>query len=91
MNIVYLIGNGFDLNLGLKTKYSDFIKEYIIPKTEDNLQIAKFKGDIAQSEQNWSSAELEFGKYTSRFFGEDGREYFLNCHEDFCRALSILN
>ena len=28
MNITYLIGNGFDLNLGLKTSYTDFFTCY---------------------------------------------------------------
>ena len=28
MNILYLIGNGFDLNLGLPTRYSDFLEYY---------------------------------------------------------------
>ena len=28
MNITFLIGNGFDLNLGLATAYSDFVKYY---------------------------------------------------------------
>lgn len=27
MKITFLIGNGFDINLGLKTKYSEFSKE----------------------------------------------------------------
>ncbi|RYX89815.1 hypothetical protein EON78_07145 [bacterium] len=25
MKILYFIGNGFDLNIGMQTKYSDFI------------------------------------------------------------------
>ena len=29
MKVVYLIGNGFDLNLGLKTSYSDFYTYYL--------------------------------------------------------------
>ncbi len=29
MNITFLIGNGFDLNLGLKTRYTDFYKYYM--------------------------------------------------------------
>ena len=29
MNILYLIGNGFDLAQGLKTKYTDFYPYYI--------------------------------------------------------------
>lgn len=28
MNIVYIVGNGFDRNLGLKTSYQDFYKFY---------------------------------------------------------------
>ena len=24
MNVTFFIGNGFDINIGLKTKYSDF-------------------------------------------------------------------
>ena len=28
MNITFLIGNGFDLNLGLDTRYTDFLSEY---------------------------------------------------------------
>lgn len=28
MNMLYLIGNGFDLNLGLPTRYSDFLEYY---------------------------------------------------------------
>ena len=36
MNITFMIGNGFDRNLGLKTTYSDFIKWYkkTPPKTD---------------------------------------------------------
>lgn len=29
MNVTYLIGNGFDVNLGLPTKYTDYYKEYL--------------------------------------------------------------
>ena len=33
MNIVFLIGNGFDLNLGLKTRYRNFYDYYVaLPK-----------------------------------------------------------
>lgn len=28
MNITFFIGNGFDLNLGLKTRYKDFYKYF---------------------------------------------------------------
>ena len=29
MNITYLIGNGFDVNIGLKSSYADFYKSYV--------------------------------------------------------------
>ena len=29
MNITFLIGNGFDIKLGLKTRYTDFYPTYI--------------------------------------------------------------
>lgn len=99
MNITFLIGNGFDLNLGLNTLYSDFIKDYKVSTTQfevinGNLtiipqnHITVFKHDIASNEKNWSNAEEEFGKYTSGFYGENGLNQFLDCHEDFCKELS---
>jgi len=62
MQITFLIGNGFDLNLGLKTKYSDFF-EYYLKKTNDNEEIIKFKNSILENIENWSEAELMFGEY----------------------------
>ena len=29
MNVTILVGNGFDLNLNLKTQYTDFIKDLL--------------------------------------------------------------
>ena len=29
MVVTYLMGNGFDVNLGLPTKYSDYYQEYL--------------------------------------------------------------
>ena len=42
MKIVYLIGNGFDLNLGLKTSYRDFYKKYIKQKSNSEI-VENFK------------------------------------------------
>lgn len=35
MNITFLIGNGFDLNVGLKTKFSDYLVEYTKDEKKD--------------------------------------------------------
>lgn len=71
MNITYLIGNGFDLNLNLKTRYSDFYK-YYLEKDSKNDTIKKFKHNLSNSLENWSDLEFELGKYTSTF--QDGKE-----------------
>ena len=45
MEIAYLIGNGFDLNLGLKTRYDDFYDYYIDNHTTSIKSVLKFKGE----------------------------------------------
>jgi tetratricopeptide (TPR) repeat protein len=64
MNIVYLIGNGFDLNLGMKTKYSDFYEYYTaLPTGNDADIVKKFKKEVGKNIDKWSDLELELGKY----------------------------
>lgn len=64
MNITYMIGNGLDISLGLRTRYADFY-EYI-----KNTYIKKkwWKNKILESISNgtdlWSDLELELGNYT---------------------------
>lgn len=87
MNITFLIGNGFDLNLGLNTTYSDFVKYYVTTKAKnENLQA--FRTNIEKNEDLWSSAEITMGKYTEEFVPGAGAQ-FSECQEDFCEQLSI--
>lgn len=58
MNITFLIGNGFDINLGLKTRYKDFYQYYI--QKEKNDFLAK---DIADNYEYWSDLEEGLGKF----------------------------
>lgn len=62
MNILYIIGNGFDINLGLKTRYADFYKYYQAQPSNDDL-ISKLKKEIEIGITNWSDLELALGKY----------------------------
>ena len=81
MNITFLIGNGFDLGLGLKTKFSDFLPIYL--KTESkNFNILKFKEEIRNKIENWSDFELQLGAYTEEFGAEDW-EKFIEQKRDF--------
>ena len=84
MEITFLIGNGFDLNLGLKTRYADFLETYIQATDLDSEAVKRFKEDILTAEDLWSDSELAFGRYTSRCH-ELGisAETFCDLHEDF--------
>ena len=95
MNITFLVGNGFDLNLGLKTKYQDFLSTYVKKKdciyqhTVNNDAIRVFKSDILDDFDKWSSAEEAFGEYTAEFANRKrNADEFCDCHEDFCSRLA---
>lgn len=62
MNIVYLIGNGFDRNLGLNTHYKSFYRYYIEQKSESPV-INRLKSEIDSNYENWSDLEEALGKY----------------------------
>ena len=86
MNITFLIGNGFDRNLGLKTAYSDFVKYY--KNTEAQTEVLQnFRNYIKDNEELWSAAEIALGQYTNQF--EKGEaEAFSECQRDFCEFLA---
>lgn len=94
MNITFLVGNGFDLNLGLKTKYEHFLHTYA-DKNKANQYlsiddpISKFKYDVLKDFDAWSNAEEAFGEYTDKYVIKvNGAEEFCECHEDFCSRLA---
>lgn len=61
--ITFLIGNGFDLNIGLDTRYRDFYDFYIKKHEHDDDMLAK---EIKENIENWSDLELELGKFTRK-------------------------
>ena len=56
MNITFLVGNGFDLNLKLDTRYTDFYKYYIEHDPKDLLSES-----IRNDFEMWS--DLETGSF----------------------------
>lgn len=58
MNITFLIGNGFDLNLKLNTTYSDFYKYYIENDPKDLLSKS-----IKDYYEMWSDLEVGLGVF----------------------------
>lgn len=63
MNILFILGNGFDLNLGIKTSYSNFYEYYKLLDSKSIL-IKKLKDYISSEPHNWSDLELSLGKFT---------------------------
>ena len=62
MNIVYLIGNGFDRNLNLPTDYESFYKFYLAqPSNSEGVET--LKKTINSNYENWSDLEDALGKY----------------------------
>lgn len=86
MNITFLIGNGFDLNLGLDTLYSDFVEDYKKLETDDD-DLRKFRNHIKENEELWSNAEWELGQYTKQL-GKGEAPIFSKCQKDFCEHLA---
>ena len=70
--ITFIIGNGFDLQLGLATRYDQFLEWYIKQSSEDK-DIAEFKTFLKENEHSewWTDAELAMGKYISEFLPID--------------------
>lgn len=85
MNITFLLGNGFDRALGLRTSYSHFYKDYCGLKSDVEV-INKFRKTIDedikkgndQEEKLWSDAELGLAKTTANYSLAD----FVTCCED---------
>lgn len=79
MKIVYLIGNGFDVNIGLKTKYKDFYDYYLsLDKSADNEQVTKLKQALNPEDQFWSDLEIALGEYTINFSSLEEMELAYN-------------
>lgn len=68
---IIIIGNGFDLNLGLKTSYKDFIEsDYFQSLAEENNSLAEYlmsKADL----NNWVDIEKEITEYSIRIQNTD--------------------
>lgn len=82
MNVLYLLGNGFDLRLGLPTRYEDFLSYYkeqdsLYYKDNDiraksirnykSLLYKKMETAIQKGEHQWKDLELALGKLTAEF------------------------
>lgn len=82
MNIVYILGNGFDKAQGLKTSYPEFY-EYLDKKEGSDL-LQNLKSNIRKDTKLWADMEEAFGQFTSRI---DTEEDFQNLYFELSDCL----
>ena len=89
MNILFLIGNGFDLNVGLNTRFTDALELYLKEGNTDK-RIIKFKEDIIEDKyknfEKWSDFEKQMGIYTEKYNSKTVDDYCF-CMENFKESL----
>ncbi len=73
MNITFLIGNGFDLNYGLKTSYQDFYEYYMtLPESKNDLLATS----IMEDPKLWSDLEVGLGALFGKTNAKDLQKFF---------------
>ena len=87
MNILYIIGNGFDRAQGMATSYPEFYK-YLLENKEGSPLLQKMKIEIKNdldAEKNlWSDMEWGLGKFSSNIKTEKEMDEF---HEELSQHL----
>ena len=90
MNILFLLGNGFDRNLKMDTSYEAFYKNAYQVQSSDNPLIKDIKSviedDIQNGLKNWADLELALGKHTSKL---KDREEFDIVFDDIREKLAV--
>lgn len=73
MRITFLIGNGFDLNLGMQTRFKDFCAHIKKENTDSDNEIIKTIKD--EPIELWSDMERRLGQYCNSDNVKDERRY----------------
>lgn len=79
MRTVYLIGNGFDVNIGLPTRYIDFYNHYLGLNQDMDTHVVSslkkhLKDSLSSDSAYWSDLEEALGKYTIELHSYDELE-----------------
>lgn len=69
MNIVYILGNGFDINLGLKTQYQEFY-DSLSGGNSHSIWSQKLQKDLKDIKR-WADMELGLGACTIDFYSSE--------------------
>ncbi|WP_016956976.1 AbiH family protein [Catenovulum agarivorans] len=84
MTDVYLIGNGFDLNLGLKTSYRDFVGSQFFKRHVDgHSELFNYLNQVNEM-SNWIDIERELAEFSRK---SDHSPNLLDDYKKLCGAL----
>lgn len=96
MNVAFLLGNGFDLQLGMRTRYEHFY-EYYRQRPSTNVLTAHLKEHINDylegkknrlPEVNWEDLEMALGKYTKELKSyEELKTVYLDINKELMEYL----
>lgn len=86
MNVTWIIGNGFDVNLGLKTGYRSFLNDCYLKGADESgyrthLIRAVDEDPFAKNARYWSDLEALLG-VSSQYYTNDEQELFTDTFED---------
>lgn len=82
MNITFLIGNGFDVGIGMSSRFKDFFPIYQFISKDKALEIRKLSEEIKSDLATWADFELAIGMYTLKF-DKNNKQEFLDQIKDF--------
>lgn len=85
MNIVYLIGNGFDVAQGLRTQYPEFYESYKHSAPVNEVE-EKIIASINEQVALWSDLERTLGRFTK---GIDDAEMFTEAYTSLSNKLKM--
>lgn len=94
MNITFLLGNGFDIGLKLKTGYKCFYEKYCVVTGKESENILDFKEMLSTHQKDekkrvsdWSDFEKAFGEHSKDFSIEEKKKY-IERFEDFVSSFN---
>lgn len=75
MNITFMIGNGFDVGLGLPSKFKDFFPFYVKESENKKPEIKQLSEEIGADYKTWADFEVQMGQYTKKFDSTNKKLY----------------
>ena len=85
MTITYLIGNGLDVGLKLKTDYKSFIDWYLA-KQDIPSEMNWVRREMQEQPNRWSDAEIAFGQLKFAEQGKNPLQVFNRSYDSFTDA-----